>query len=247
MNFNKKLYKQHYHTYQNLRRRYLINNANIYFNRKCQELHLIPKYARSKNKPYNNVSKKTNQQYESNRIANEISFLYKKKNFLSLKLYEQELYNMLIYGPFWHQIKQELLEKMSKFIKVKYDNLNKKIKLLQQNKINERSIQTNNKQKQFVNKKHCKNCCKFDFHIPVKNLSTIHFDENELKIIQDQYKSNFNKYNLPHILDNTLVETENIIRKNNNINQELVRHKISEIIHDHIKHPINPKEIENMK
>ena len=43
MNFNKKLYKQHYHTYQNLRRRYLINNANFYFNRKCQELHLTPK------------------------------------------------------------------------------------------------------------------------------------------------------------------------------------------------------------
>ena len=108
----------------------------------------------------------------------------------------------------------------------------------QEVEINERSIQTNNKQKQFVNKKHCKNCCKFDFHIPVKNLSTIHFDDNELKIIQNQYKSNFNKHNLPYILDNTLVETENIIRKNNNINKELVRHKVSEIIHDHIKQQI---------
>ena len=84
--FNKYLYKRDYYKYYNLKKKCLINNASIFFNIRCKELKITPKYAVSKNKAYSNSGRPTNRQYEKNRINNEIKFLYKKKNFLNLQL-----------------------------------------------------------------------------------------------------------------------------------------------------------------
>ena len=130
MDFNKNFNKHDYYTYYNLRRRFLINNPNIFFNQGCKNLQIIPKYATSKNKPYNKTSELTNIQYGILRINNEIDYLYRKKNFLSLQLYNQELKNMQIFGQFWHHIKSIMINKLSRFIHTKYETLKKKINQL---------------------------------------------------------------------------------------------------------------------
>ena len=50
MNFNKNLNKKDYYKYFNIKKKYLVNNANIYFDHKCKEKQIIPKYAKSRNK-----------------------------------------------------------------------------------------------------------------------------------------------------------------------------------------------------
>ena len=184
MNFNKNFKKKDYFQYLNLRRKYLNNNANIYFNLKCKQNKVTPKYAKSLNKVFNKSTKISKAQYEKTRINTEISFLYKKKNYLASKLYEQELRNMNLFGPIWHEVKQLILEKLSPKIQNKYKLLDHKInKLIEQRD----KIHT-------VNNCH-KTCkpiqCQFQFHEPIKNLSNITFDKKELEIIQNHYKSNF--------------------------------------------------------
>ena len=80
MNFNKSLYKQLFYNYLNLRKKFLVNNANIFFNQQCRQMNLVPQYAKSREKPYNKTSRYSIQQYQSKRVTNEINFLYKKKN-----------------------------------------------------------------------------------------------------------------------------------------------------------------------
>ena len=43
--FNKYMYKRDYYKYLNLRRKYLVNNANIYFNLECKRHNITPRYA----------------------------------------------------------------------------------------------------------------------------------------------------------------------------------------------------------
>ena len=220
MNFNKNLYKQQYYKYHNLRKKFLINNANIYFNRQCKQENLIPQYTRCKNKPYNKISKLSNQQYQSIRLNNEIKFLYKKKNYLSMKLYEQELYNMKTFDDTWHDLKQDMLGKLSIFISKKYQKLNNKIQQLKTKKIIRDNTQIKNCKPDYRSQ--------IQFHDPIKNLTNITFNNNELSVIQNNFKSNFKSYKDNYILDNIVVETEHIIRNNENTTQDLIRHKISE-------------------
>ena len=78
--------KKIYFEYFNTRKKWLINNANIWFNKMCINNQLTPKFAQSKNKTYSKPSKRSNIQYVKLRLQNEINYLYTKKNFLSLKL-----------------------------------------------------------------------------------------------------------------------------------------------------------------
>ena len=235
MNFNKKLYKGEYYKYLNLRKKFLINNANIYFNFKCKQLNLTPCYAKSKNHISNKSTKRLNERYEISRMNYELKFLHAKKNFLSLRLYEQELRNMTLYGESWHPIKQQMIEKLSVFISRKYSIINNKIERLQiDNKPTiKQTFQPNNK---------CIRNCKptqdrFNFHEPIKNLSLIQFSAEELKNIQRNYKSNLHTAKPSEILDNAIVESESIIR-NCKENQDEIRYKISDIIKEQFKNEV---------
>ena len=59
--------------------------------------------------------------------------MYKKKNLLILQLYNCEQIAFQIFDRFWFSIKQNILEKLSKFIKMKYQNLYKKLNELTSN------------------------------------------------------------------------------------------------------------------
>ena len=120
--FNNFIQKQDYYKYLNLKKKWIITNANIWFNKACIQKNIIPQYAKSKNKPSNKVSDTgiSNKQYSKLRINNELKFLYKKKDCLSLQIYKQELKLMNLFDTFWHNIKYSILEKLSKIATNKY-------------------------------------------------------------------------------------------------------------------------------
>ena len=109
--------KPTYYKYLNLKKKWLSNNANIWFNRTCINNDIIPKFARCKNKEYSHRSKTTNIQYSKLCLQNENKFLYKKKDFLSLQLYHCEISTFQIFNKFWPIIKESILEILSNFTK----------------------------------------------------------------------------------------------------------------------------------
>ena len=73
ISFNQnKNFRATYYKYFNTKKKHLINNANIWFNKSCLHNKLTSKYAQIKNKPYSLASYKTNAQYSKLRIKNEI-------------------------------------------------------------------------------------------------------------------------------------------------------------------------------
>ena len=221
MEFNRNFYKKDYYKYYNLRKKFLINNANIFFNQRCKTLHLLPNYAISKNKTYNKASELTNVQYGKLRLNNEINFLYRKKNYLYLQIYNQELKNMNIFGRYWHHIKSTMIERLSTVIQRKYKTLNKKINQLQTKQQNTITCKPENRYL-------------FHFHEPIKNLSNTTFSHDEIQTIQENYISNNFTPKLNQILDNLIVETEYVIQNNKNTEQNHLRYQIKSEIKKHM-------------
>ena len=91
--FNTSLFKNNYYKYFNLRKKWLINNSNIWFNKTCLQRNIIPKFAILKNKTYSIPSRITKKQYSTLRLKNEIRYLYQKKQNLTFQSYQQELQN----------------------------------------------------------------------------------------------------------------------------------------------------------
>ena len=80
--------------YMNTKRKLLFCNANIYFNKKCLENNVIPKYAYTNITTQNKkLTKRIKDQYYEIRIKNEIKFQYIKKQTLNLQLYNLHLEN----------------------------------------------------------------------------------------------------------------------------------------------------------
>jgi hypothetical protein len=75
--------------YNNTKKKLLICNANIYFNKSCLVYKIVPKYARIniKTSNYFKAVKQTETQTRILRIKNGINFLYKKKIQLNKHLY----------------------------------------------------------------------------------------------------------------------------------------------------------------
>ena len=149
---------------------------------------------------------------------------------------------MNIYGEVWHILKQNMLDKLSSFISNKYHKLNEKLQQLMDGQSNNTR---NNNKKCKIRSKHCEPICKpdtryqFQFHDPIKNLSHVQFNNNEMQVIQENYKSNFNVYKNNQIMDTIIVESEDIIRNNNHINQEFIRHKISDVVQKQIQQKLD--------
>ena len=79
--FNLKGYKYKYYKYYKFKKKWLMNDANIWFNKTCLQRKLIPQYAKTKNKSYNYVSKLSNDQYSKLRIKMKINFYTKRRTF----------------------------------------------------------------------------------------------------------------------------------------------------------------------
>ena len=222
--FNNSEFRKHYYKYYNLKKKWLLNNGNIWFNKECKKNNIIPKYATIKNKAYSNPSWKSKKQYSLIRINNELKFLYFKKHNLALKLYHQELCNMKFFGHYWHNIKQNMLEKLSTFVKKKYEDLNHKLRNLSHRNV---PIDT------------VTGSPSFQFQNPVKNLTEINFNQNELSHIEKAYKSNFQQPKLNSQIDTIIAEVEHIIQSSNNEDKNSIKFEIKQQLEKHIQNNNN--------
>ena len=128
--FNIYGFKQDYYKHYNLKEKWLAVNANILFNRTYTKNDLTRQYAKIKNKPFNKVSHTTTQHHSKLRIHNELKFLYKKKDYLSLQLYGHDLQIMKLHDKFWHIMKFDILEKLTEFTTRKYEHFDKNLQRL---------------------------------------------------------------------------------------------------------------------
>ena len=99
-----------YNKYYNLKKKLLINNANIWFNKTCLQRNTIPKYAQSQNKPYNNISRQTKKQYSKLRQEMKTNIYFVKKNFQSSQLYNIEMQAYKLYNKFWPIINHKIIK-----------------------------------------------------------------------------------------------------------------------------------------
>jgi hypothetical protein len=77
--------------YKNTRTKLLKCCANIYFNKKCLEKRVTPKYANLKFNNSSPAAKVTTRKAQNTRIKDEIKFPYKKKAKLNHSLYKTHL------------------------------------------------------------------------------------------------------------------------------------------------------------
>ena len=176
---------------------------------------VTPTFAEIKNKPYNYASYKTNEQYKKLRIKNEIRYLYRKKNFMSLQLYNIEQQALKMFNIFWYTIKSSIIEKLSQFIKIKYNTLNMKLQQLAGNQ------NTTYKPEQ----------TDFQFQEPIKNLTNIDFSNSELEHVYKGFKSNF-QYNNKHQIKEMIIDAEYIIQNSSVQNKQELRYQINQKINN---------------
>jgi hypothetical protein len=115
--------------YKNTKRKLLICNANIYFNKSCLIHKIAPKYARIniKTSNYSKAAKQTETQTRTLRMKNEINFLYKKKFQLNKQLYTLHINNDNTWGNIWHFISENIDNTLDNIMKIKYNNINNKL------------------------------------------------------------------------------------------------------------------------
>jgi hypothetical protein len=105
------------HQYENVRRKLLFCNANLYFNQQCLYKKLIPSFARLKIPNNSPAAKTTLIKAQTIRIKEEIKFLHMKKQQLNRRLYHLHLYLANTWGNSWHYISDTLETKLEILMK----------------------------------------------------------------------------------------------------------------------------------
>ena len=137
---------------------------------------------------------------------------------MNLQLYNIELQALKLYDAFWPIIKVNIIDKLSQFIKLKYQTLNEKLQNLtkySQSKIY-KPEQTD-----------------FQFHEPIQNLTNVQFSNSELEHIYKGFKSNFHQ-NAKQQINNMIIDSEYIIQNNSIQNKQELRHQINQEINKNI-------------
>jgi hypothetical protein len=127
--------------YKNMKTQLMKCCANIYFNKQCLKLHVIPKYAQIKFPRSSPTSISTQQKTQVMRIKDEIRFLYRKKQQLNLELYRAHLKASTEWGSMWDTISKHIHTSTNKYISHKYHNIDIQLdSLLQQKHTKNQSI-----------------------------------------------------------------------------------------------------------
>jgi len=114
------------HEYENVKRKLLSCNANIYFNRQCYHKRLIPNFARIKIPNNSPAAKSTLRKAQTLRIKEEIKYLYMKKQQLNRRLCYLHLSMANTWGNTWQYIRDTIETKLKKQIRRKYETHHKK-------------------------------------------------------------------------------------------------------------------------
>jgi hypothetical protein len=187
----------------NMKRKLLITNANIWFNKQALIRKVTPKYVKVKVSGNSLQAKKTQKIAEYIRIKNELKFLYKKKQSINNQLYSVHLEAVALWDRSWNFIEESIQEKLIFEIDKKYLILNKKL-----NNLNK----THNSPQESEHKT--------TFSQRVKNLSSVNFNSNEIRLLSKGLQYNLTYKNTYQWLENLVIETEAAITRLPNQDQE---------------------------
>jgi hypothetical protein len=97
------------HAYKRLKVKLTNCNANIYFNRQCLIRKIVPQYAKKKTVPHTSpVAITTQRKALTQRIRDDIRYLYKKKQHLNTELYQAHLRAAQEWNGTWHLVSNHI-------------------------------------------------------------------------------------------------------------------------------------------
>jgi len=196
--------------YKNLKAKVQRCCSNIYFNRQCLKLGLIPKYAQIKI-PYTSPdSIVTRKKTQTTRLKEKIKFLYKKKDKLIELLYRTHLQAAQEWGKMWDLIRDNIHTTLNLEAERIYKNLDDKISRL------------TNSQHERINEK-------FKFYPRMINQTHIFFTEEEQTLLNKGLKYNLSHKN-KYLIRKLALEAENAITLLPIEEQDYMRYQVAKQI-----------------
>ena len=154
-----------------MKRKFYNCNSSICFNQQCLKRKLTPAYAGIKISNTSLACKCTLHKATNMRIRDEIKFLYTKKQQLNYQIYHLHLLLADTWHNTWHYILRTFESKLQKEIQIRYQHLDRKLRIL---------IQT---QATYPQQKH-------SFYQRVINNTDIPFSNCEISLLQKGLKNN---------------------------------------------------------
>jgi hypothetical protein len=124
-----------YFQYCNLKKKLHRCIQNIYFNRKCLQYGIIPKYECIKVPNTSPAAKRSQKTASISRIKDEVKFLYCKKQNLNLQIYKLHLRLAAIWDSLWPHIQGTVDLDISTTASHNYKKLDMKIRCFSGNKL----------------------------------------------------------------------------------------------------------------
>jgi hypothetical protein len=178
----------------NTKRKLLITNANIWFNKQAFTQKVIPNYVKIKVIGTSPQVKTTQKIAEQIRIENELEFLYKKKQTINNQLYSIHLEAATFWDKNWNIIEKNIREILNLEMEKKYAVLNKKL-----NNLNKTNKHPHDSEQKFAQR--------------VQNLSIVVFNPDEIRVLSKGLKYNLSYTNKSQWLENLVIETEAAITR----------------------------------
>ena len=198
---------QSYFHYYNLKKKLHRCIQNIYFNRKCLQHNIIPKYAKIKVPNTSPIAKRSQKTASIQRIKDEIRFLYCKKQNLNKQLYKSHLHLANTWNSMWPCIQNIIDSKIANIATKNYTKLDLKIEQLK--KTYQNTTHTNIK-----------------FAPRVINNTNIIFTEDELSLLNKGLKYNLHSKKKDWIKTLAL-EAETAVNKLPEIDREYYRWQVA--------------------
>ena len=193
--------------FKNLRTKVAKCSANIYFNKRCLQNKVTPKYAQIKIPNTSPASQSTTQKVRTLRIKEELKFLHKKKEVLNRELYRRHLQEAQEWGKWWDPIHESIILKINTDMERKYKVMDDKIGRLTQ-------TQTHNPKTDIK------------FYPRVINKTSIEFSDKEMELLNKGLKYNLGKKQKGWI-NNLTMEAETAVTMLPPGKQDYIHHQVA--------------------
>jgi hypothetical protein len=199
----------------NLRRKLLMCNAHIKFNKTCQKENLVAKYALISNSTYSNNSaaRQTKTDAQEMRVRYEVKLLYKKKQLINKELNKIQLHNANEWGRVWENIEQNIQIKLQLGLTNKHNTQQAKLNKL---RIEQKSHQATQETQHI-------------FYPKLTNRTNIQLTHNETQLLNKGPGYNL-QYTSRKWIETLAIEAETAISIIEETKQNHLRHMIANTI-----------------
>jgi hypothetical protein len=204
----------------NIKKKLLTCNANIYFNRQCIARNLIPKYVERKIPNTSPAARRTKRKTQTQRIRDEMKFLYAKKQNVNYQLYQLHLQISSSWGHITGHIFKTIDDVLNDELKLKYNPLNKKLNNLQKNNLHH-NLKHNN-----------------TFYPRIINNTKIEFTDEQTSLLNKGLKYDL-RYKPKNWMNELALEAETAIHSVPPKDQEAICYQVARNIKSLYKHQTN--------